>query len=338
MRMLLLLLLVFCFILVSWDKKPLQESFSTRLLTQIEDKGFNSFRKDTIAETLVGENDSVQLIMKFFTPADEWSPWTTEIWVKNKINNSQRLIVRSNPDSLFGSSLPYKYENDTYRSYPLDSIPTIYNCVLIPNSTKIIVDGPTCAMGWMAAFKIDWVSGKCYVLPSNDGFRNVEENTNNVVVASRFNDIDPFLAIWYEEISAITPTGKIIKKNSTKNEEIERHLPYIHSLAGLNIMAAKLLKHQTIKPKYNDEEFVCNFFEFKYTHWNDSLINAIKSLVDSNPKWRDSDSHYCYEEVDNDNMEYKRFLKIRINTQTKTGTIYTGSFSDIRNVPEFQNK
>lgn len=337
MRGLLFIPLVLLLILIISSNKPNTNTMIPDLLNETEEKDSISIRKDSISEFIVLENDSVVISMKLLPCKDEWSPCPTEIWVKNKDNDISRLLVKSNPDSCYGKKIPYRYENDFQRLYPLDSIPTICRCIPIPNTTQLIIDGPTCDAGWIAAFKIDWVTGKCYVLPSNDGFKEFEDGSNNIIVASRFNDIDWELVIWYEELTTISPSGKIIKKISTKNQEIENYLPIIHSEAGLKMPVVKLVKHQTLKPKYTDEYFSGNRFDCKYDGWDENIMAELDSLVISNPKWSRINAHYQYEDLDNEDQEFKAFKKIYINSKTKTGIVYKGMFTDKRNVPSLNN-
>ena len=337
MRLLLFLILSFCIIAIFYGIKPQSKTIERNDQNSIHDLDTVANVKDSITENIVLENDSVVILMKFLPGTDEFTPYPTEIWIKNKMTDISRLIVKSNPDSCFRREIPYLYEKDIYREYPIDSIPTILRCIPVPDKTQIIVDGSTCDFGWEATFKIDWVSGTCYVLPSNNGFVEFEGGTNNIIISSRFNDIDPDLVIWYEEFYTITPTGKIIKKVSTKNQEIENNLLLIHSEARLNITAIKLVKYQALKPKNTDEYYWGNRFDYKYISFDESIIKQLDSLVQSNPKWKKINSHYRYEEVDDVNKDYQSFLKIDINPKTKTGILYKGMFADIRNVPVFKD-
>lgn len=335
MRFLLYLSCSLLLISISCGKKSGTTTISNEVLNETLENDSLKTKKDTVSESVVLENDSVIITMKQLPGTDGWTPCPTEIWINNKNTDISRLLVRSNPDSCYGRSIPYRYEKDTYRVYPIDSIPSIFRCVPVPDKTRLIVYGPTCDYGSEATFLIDWVTGKCYVLPSNDGFREFEEGTNNIIVASRFNDIDYDLVIWYEELSTINPLGKIIKKTSNKNQKIEDHLPFIHSEAGLNIPTVKLINHQTLKPRYSDEDFWGNRFDCKYVSWNENIMAELDSLVMSNPKWKKINSHYRYEDIDNDEQELKAFQKIDINPKTKTGIVYKGMYTDKRDVPHF---
>ena len=336
MRLLLFLPLTFLIISISCGKNQVSDSsVTTDLFKEAAKKSKSDIYNDSISQSVIFENDSIIISMKFLPTKDEWSPCQTEILTINKKTGDSKLIVKSNPDSLFGRILPYKYENDYYRIYPIDSIPTISRCIPIPQSTYLIIEGPTCDSGWMATFKIDWQKGKCYVLPSNDGFREFEKGTNNIIVASRFNDIDYDLVIWYEELSIISPNGKIIKKTSTKNQEIENHLPFLFSEIGFSVDNIKLLNHKILKSKYSDEKFWGNRFDCKFSILDESHIKELDSLVDSNTKWGKFNSHYRYEYLENSEDENKVFLMVDINPKTKTGIVYKGMFSDKRAIPSF---
>lgn len=293
----------------------------------------NKWNGHRIVENTVVENDSVAITMKFFPAKDEWSPGATEVWKTNKKKGISKLLVKSNPDSLYGEVLPYKYENDSYRVYPVDSIPTIFECIPVPNTTFLILEGQTCDFGWIATFKIDWVTGQCYVLPSNNGFREFESETNNIIVASRFNDVDPLTVIWYEKLYTINHKGEIIKVRSDRNSQVESYLPDMHLDADFDVKDIKLLNLTTLRPKHPDDYFWGNKFECEYIVFNDTTVNKLEQLTKTHKDWKKEGSHYRYSNVENGKNE-NAFLWIDIDIKQKKGIVYKGMFSDERNLPE----
>lgn len=279
---------------------------------------------------IISENDSIRLYQIDLPSADEYVPGPTEIWYENKVSRKKRLIVKSNPEC-YGRIVTNNYYNPKYYKYPIDSIPTISNCVVEPNGNSIIVEGSTCDAGKMATFRIDLKTGDCYVFPSNNGFIGFSNWSDNVIVSSKYNDIDYDLVLWYEVYYIIDPDGHIVNVVDTKDYVIEEAIPFINQEAGLGVNSVKLLRHNKLIPRFKDDSFWGNKIEYEYPKFDISTIHTLDSLVKSDSRWAKRDYGYRYVDV---HFEYGMFVTIEIDKRTHKGTITKGAFGNRRNAPK----
>lgn len=283
-----------------------------------------------IDSIFISEDDSIRLYMIDLPSADEYMPVVMEIWSEHKVSGEKRLIVRSNP-GCYRRIVTNSYYNPTYYKYPIDSIPTISNCVLEPSGKSIIVEGSTCDAGEIATFRIDLKTGSCYVFPSNNGFIGFSNAFKDVVVSSKYNDVDYDLVLWYEVFYIIDPHGHIVNVVDTKDHVIEEAIPTINQEAGLEIDSVRLLHHNKLTPRYKDDSFWGNRFEYKYPKFDTSTIHSLDSLVKSDSGW--SRRNYGYEYI-NVNHKYGMFVTIKIDKRTHIGIITKGAFGNRRNSPK----
>lgn len=282
---------------------------------------------------IISENDSIRLYQIDLPSADEYEPGSTEIWYENKLSGDKRLIVRSNPEC-YGRVVTNSYYNPTYYKYPIDSIPTISNCVLEPNRESIIVEGSTCDAGEIATFRINLKTGSCNVFPSNYGFVGFTNWSDNVIVSSKYNDVDYDLVLWYEVYYIIDPDGHIVNVSDSKDHVIEEAIPFINQEAGFRIDSVKLLHHNKLIPRFKDDFFWGNKFEYKYPKFDSSTIHTLDSLVKSDSRWERREYGYKYFNVD---FEYGMFVTIEIDKRTHYGVITKGMFKNHRNAPRNNN-
>lgn len=279
---------------------------------------------------IISENDSTLLYMVDLPSTNEYVPSTTEIWFENKNTKLRRLIVRSNPEC-YGRIVTNSYDNPIYYKYPNDSIPSITKCVEEPRGGFIIVEGRTCDAGVIATFRIDMITGDCYVFPSNSGFIGFSNWSDDVIVSSKHDDIDPDLALRYESYFIIDTEGQIVNITDSKANVIENALSYINWGAGLRVDSIKLLQHNKLVPRYSDDLFWGNKFKCKYAKFDKSTIHSLDSLADSDSKWTREVNGYYYHDVD---FESGMFLTIEINKRNHTGTITKGAFKNRLNAPQ----
>lgn len=282
---------------------------------------------------IISENDSIRLYQIDLPSADEYVPGSTEIWYENKVSRKKRLIVKSNP-KCYGRIVTNNYYNPIYYKYPIDSIPTISNCVLEPNRESIIVEGSTCDAGEIATFRIDLKTGICYVFPSNNGFIGFSNWSDNVIVSSKYNDVDYDLVLWYEVYYIIDSDGHIVNVVDSKDHVIEEAIPIINQEAGLGIDSVKLLHHNKLVPRFKDNSFWGNEIEYKYPKFDTSTIHTLDSLVKSDTRWEQREYGYKYFDVD---FEYGMFVTIKIDKRTHMGIITKGAFGNHRNAPHNNN-
>lgn len=286
----------------------------------------NRCKADSI---IISESDSIRLYQIDLPSADEYVPGSTEIWYENKVSRKKRLIVKSNPEC-YGRIVTNSYYNPVYYKYPIDSIPTISNCVLEPNRESIIVEGPTCDAGEIATFRIALNTGTCYVFPSNNGFIGFSNWSDNVIVSSKYNDVDYDLVLWYEVFYIIDAEGHIVNVTDSKDHVIEEAIPIINQEAGLRIDNVRLLHHNKLIPQFKDDSFWGNKFEYNYPKFDISTINTLDSLVKSDSGWARREYGYKYFDVD---FEYGMFVTIEIDKRTHMGVITKGAFGNRRNAP-----
>ncbi len=272
--------------------------------------------------TVISDNDSIRLYMLQLPSANEYIPCKTEIWHENKKTGKKHIVVKSNPEC-FG------------RTVSSDSIPSITNCVVEPYGRFIIVEGPTCDAGYMATFKVDIETGDCHILPSNYGFVGFANWSDNVIVSSKYCDIDYDLALWYEVFYIIDSEGNIVNKMDTKVHVIEEALPFIHHEAGLELNDMKLVDYKKITPKYKDDSFWGNRFECRYLSFTDTILQDLDSLVNKSPKWAKEAGGYRFYDVD---YEYGMFMTLDIDNRTHTGIITKGAFGNRLNAPKSTNR
>lgn len=289
----------------------------------------NASFKRYIDSVIISENDSTLLYMVDLPSTNEYGPSLTEIWCENKTSKVRRLIVRSNPEC-YGRIVTNNYDNPIYYKYPIDSIPSITKCVEEPRGRFIIVEGSTCDAGTIATFRIDMNTGDCYVFPSNSGFIGFSNWSDDVIVSSRYNDIDCDLLIWYEKYYIIDTEGQTVNITDSKTHSIENGLPFINREAGLTVDSIKLLQHDKLVPRYKDDSFFGNKFKCKYTKFDKSTIHSLDSLADYDSKWTREVNGYCYHNVD---FESGMFLTIKINKKNHTGVITRGAFKNPLNAP-----
>lgn len=278
---------------------------------------------------IISENDSIRLYQIDLPSTDEYVPGLTEIWCENKISKEKRLIVSSDPEC-YGKIVTNNYCNPVYYKYPIDSIPSITKCIEESSSGFIIVEGPTCDAGAIATFRIEMKTGDCYVFPSNNGFIGFSKWSDDVIVSSRYNDIDYDLALWYEVYYIIDSDGHIVNVVNSKDYIIENALPFINQEAGLNVDSVKLLGHNKLVPRYKDDYFWGNKFKFRYLRFDISTIHSLDSLVDYNSKWKRNPNGYQYRNVD---FEQGVFVTIDIDNRTHIGVITKGAFGNYHNAP-----
>lgn len=283
---------------------------------------------------VISENDSIRLYLVNLPPVDEYLPCPAEIWRENKNSKEKRLIVRTNPEC-YGRIVTNSYYNPTYYKYPIDSIPTITNCVVEPRAAFLIVEGPTCDAGIIATFRIDVKTGDCYIFPSNNGFVGFSNWSDDVIVSSKYNDIDYDLVLWYEVYYIIDSDGYIVNVVDSKDHIIEMAIPTINQEAGLGIDTVRLLAHDKLTPRFKDDLFWGNKFEYKYPEFDISTIQVLDSLVNFNSKWTRDNYTYKYFDVD---FEYGMFVTINIDKRTHTGVITKGAFSNPRNAPRHKTR
>lgn len=272
--------------------------------------------------TVISDNDSIRLYMLQLPSANEYIPCKTEIWYESKKSGNKHIVVKSNPEC-FG------------RTVSSDSIPSITNCVVEPYGRFIIVEGPTCDAGYMATFKVDIETGDCHILPSNYGFVGFANWSDNVIVSSKYCDIDYDLVLWYEVFYIIDSEGNIVNKMDTKVHVIEEALPFIHHEAGLEVNDVKLVGHKKISPQYKDDSFWGNRFECRYLSFTDTILQDLDSLVNTSPKWAKEAGLYRFYDVD---YEYGMFTTIDIDNRTHTGIITKGAFGNRLNAPKLTNR
>lgn len=286
--------------------------------------------KTYIDSVIISENDKTLLYMLNFPSAYEYGPYITEIWYENKISLIKKLIVRSNPDCFGGIVI-----NNHYDKYPIDSIPSITKCIEEPTDGFIIVEGPTCYAGHVATFRIDIKTGDCFAFPSNNGFIGFSKWSDDVIVSSKYNDIDYDLVLWYEVYYIINPEGDIVNITDSKEHIIENAIPFINQEAGLQIDSVKLLRYNKLVPRFKDDSFWGNKFEYKYSKFDTSTIQTLDSLANADSKWTREQYGYKYFDVD---FEYGMFVTIYIDKQTHTGVITKGAFGNHLNAPQNNNK
>lgn len=294
----------------------------------------NASLKRYTDSVIISEKDSTLLYMVDLPSTNEYGSSPTEIWFENKTSKVRRLIVRSNPEC-YGRIVTNNYYNPIYYKYPIDSIPSITKCIEEPRGRFIIVEGPTCDAGTIATFRIDMNTGDCYVFPSNSGFIGFSHWSDDVIVSSKHDDIDPDLALRYEIYYFIDTEGQIVNITDSKAYVIENALSYINWGAGLRVDSIKLLRHDKLVPRYNDDLFWGNKFKCKYAKFDKSIIHSLDSLADSDTKWTREVNGYCYHNVD---FESGMFLTIKINKKNHTGVITRGAFKNPLNAPGDKNK
>lgn len=284
--------------------------------------------------TVISDNDSIRLYTVQFPSANEYIPGKTEIWYESKKSGDKYIIVASNPDC-YGRIATNDHDNLGYYNYPNDSIPTITNCIVGPCGTFLIVEGPTCDAGYMATFKVDIKSGDCYVFPSNYGFVGFANWSDNVIVTSKYNDVDYDLVLWYEVFYIVDSEGNVVNMVDTKAHVIEEVLPFIHHEAGLNINDIELVSYKKITPKFKDESFWGNRFDCRYLSFTDSTLQNLDSLVNTSHKWTKNAGIYRFYDVDYD---YGMFMTIDIDDGAHTGVITKGAFDNRLNAPKFTSR
>lgn len=284
--------------------------------------------------TVISDNDSIRLYMLQLPSANEYIPCKTEIWYESKKSGNKYIVVASNPEC-YGRIATNDYENPTYYKYPNDSIPAITNCVVEPYGRFIIVEGPTCDAGYIATFKIDIETGDCHIFPSNYGFIGFANWSDDVIVSSKYCDIDHDLVLWYEVFHILDTEGNVVNKLDTKVHVIEEALPFIHHEAGLEVNDVKLVGHKKISPQYKDDSFWGNRFECRYLSFTDTILQDLDSLVNTSPKWAKEAGLYRFYDVD---YEYGMFTTIDIDNRTHTGIITKGAFGNRLNAPKLTNR
>lgn len=297
-------------------------SSSCRNITPNNLANNNSVGSDNGTTTVISDNDSIRLFIVNLPSPKKFFPGKTEIWHENKKTGKKHIVVKSNPEC-FG------------RTVSSDSIPSITNCVVEPYGRFIIVEGPTCDAGYMATFKVDIETGDCHILPSNYGFVGFANWSDNVIVSSKYCDIDYDLVLWYEVFYIIDSEGNIVNKMDTKVHVIEEALPFIHHEAGLELNDMKLVDYKKITPKYKDDSFWGNRFECKYLSFTDTILQDLDSLVNKSPKWAKEAGGYRFYDVD---YEYGMFMTIDIDNRTHTGIITKGAFGNRLNAPKLTNR
>ena len=294
----------------------------------------NSVGSDNGTTTIISDNDSIRLYMVQLPSTNEYIPGKTEIWHECKKSGYKRNVVTSNPEC-YGRITTNDYDNPTYYKYPNDSIPTITNCIVEPYGKFLIVEGPTCDAGYMATFRVDIETGDCYIFPSNYGFVGFANWSDNVIVSSKYCDIDYDLVLWYEVFYILDSEGTVVNKVDTKAHLIEEALPFIHHEAGLELNDIKLEDYKKITPQYKDDSFWGNRFECRYLSLTDTILQDLDSLVSTSPKWAKEAGVYRFYDVD---YEYGMFMTIDIDNRTHTGIITKGAFGNRLNAPKSTNR
>lgn len=289
---------------------------------------------DNGTTTVITDNDSIRLYMLQLPSVNEYIPGKTEIWYESKKSGNKHFVVASNPEC-YGRIATNDYENPTYYKYPNDSIPAITNCVVEPYGRFIIVEGPTCDAGYIATFKVDIETGDCHIFPSNYGFIGFANWSDDVIVSSKYCDIDHDLVLWYEVFHILDTEGNVVNKVDTKVHVIEEALPFIHHEAGLEVNDVKLVGHKKISPQYKDDSFWGNRFECRYLSFTDTILQDLDSLVNTSPKWAKEAGLYRFYDVD---YEYGMFTMIDIDNRTHTGIITKGAFGNRLNAPKLTNR
>lgn len=283
--------------------------------------------------TVISDNDSIRLYMIQFPSVNKYIPGKTEIWYESKKSGKKHIVVASDPEC-YGRISTNDYDNPSYYKYPNDLIPAINNCIMHQSGKFIIVEGPTCDSGYIATFKVDIETGDCYIFPSNYGFIGFANWSDNVIVSSKYSDIDYDLVLWYEVYYIMDSEGNIVNTVDTKANVIEEALPIIHEYAGLEVSAVKLVDHKRIIPQFKDDSFWGNRFECKYLNFTNATIHDLDSLVKADPEWTKDDGVYRFYNVDH---EYGMFMKIDIDYRSHTGVITKGAFGNSLNAPKSTN-
>ena len=284
--------------------------------------------------TVISDNDSIRLYTVQFPSANEYIPGKTEIWYESKKSGDKHIIVTSNSEC-YGRITTNDYDNPTYYKYPNDSIPSIINCIVEQDGKFLIIEGPTCDAGYMATFRVDIETGDCHIFPSNYGFVGFANWSDDVIVSSKYCDIDYDLVLWYEVFYIIDSEGNIVNKMDTKVHVIEEALPFIHHEAGLNINDIELVSYTKITPKFKDESFWGNRFDCRYLSFTDSTLQNLDSLVNTSHKWTKNAGIYRFYDVDYD---YGMFMTIDIDNGAHTGVITKGAFDNRLNAPKFTSR
>lgn len=294
----------------------------------------NSVGSDKGITTIISDNDSIRLYMVQLPSTNEYIPGKTEIWYESKQSGDKHIIVTSTPEC-YGRITTNDYDNPTYYKYPNDSIPSIINCIVEQDGKFLIIEGPTCDAGYMATFRVDIETGDCHIFPSNYGFVGFANWSDNVIVSSKYCDIDYDLVLWYEVFYIIDSEGNIVNKMDTKVHVIEEALPFIHHEAGLELNDMKLVDYKKITPTYKDDSFWGNRFECKYLSFTDTILQDLDSLVNKSPKWAKEAGGYRFYDVD---YEYGMFMTLDIDNHTHTGIITKGAFGNRLNAPKSMNQ
>lgn len=265
------------------------------------------------------ENDSIKISTVNFPSEDPYLTGVTEVWLVNKLKGDSILCVKSDP---------------RYFGRDADSIPTILNVMYRPDHEKLIVEGPTCFAGTVGTFIVDVRNGEYIKLPTNNGFIGYTNWGDYIVASSKFNGVDSYLALWYENIYVLDWEGNIISYTSMEDNVIEESLADLHYETGWMSEQIKLEEHIEIQPQYADSRFYGNEFRVKY---HELALKGISNMgsSDSLPEgWSKHNHIYYYYSDDTDDTDYGTFLTILVDTKHNTGIIRKGGYSNPRNKPK----
>lgn len=132
----------------------------------------------------------------------------------------------------------------------------------------------------------------------------------------------------------IDSDGQIVNVADSKDHVIEEAIPIINQEAGLEIDSVKLFSHNKLIPRFKDDSFWGNKFEYKYPKFDISIIHTLDSLVKSDSRWAQREYGYKYFDVD---FEYGMFVTIKIDIRTHMGIITKGAFGNHCNAPRNKN-